>query len=338
MTMYSVAMVWAAVCLVGSAQARQQDNPYADHTVLVESFMVELTTEAVREAGADIVDRDPDGISITKLLWALRDEDNGHVESGLKINAGHGQRDVRAQEEITHYYSTVRVLRSDVPPQTHRQSYQSSRSLLIDRFNIISDSSVRLNYIYSENTVIPSETDVPPAIAKTTFTGSLTARPGVPVIAGASQNEYEVRLLVFVVTVTAPDVAVEDEPTKKVDALQPTVTFSERLSAVDALRMVGEMYKVNIILSPGVMQNRRPVPILHLYDVTFEEVLEAIVDDFHYIIDGKFIRIYTAEEFAEMQKDTPEDTPEVAPQVAPEPAVDAPAQGLRHEDRRRDDR
>ena len=84
-----VVMLWAVGCLICSAQAQQSDNPYAQHTVLVETFVVELTTEAVRETGADIVGRDPSGISISKLLWALRDEDNGQVVSGLKFNVFH---------------------------------------------------------------------------------------------------------------------------------------------------------------------------------------------------------------------------------------------------------
>ncbi|MBW8040601.1 MAG: hypothetical protein FVQ85_11430 [Planctomycetes bacterium] len=72
------------------------------------------------------------------------------------------------------------------------------------------------------------------------------------------------------------------------------VTFKEGMSIREALRFLGKAYKKNIILSDKVAGQ---VPVNELYNVTFEEALQAILGTHKYIIDGHFIRVYTEEEF-----------------------------------------
>ena len=72
------------------------------------------------------------------------------------------------------------------------------------------------------------------------------------------------------------------------------VSFKKDMPIREALRALGGMYKKNIIPSDGVDGQ---VPVSELYDVTFEEVLKAIIGTHKYIIDGNFIRVYTAEEY-----------------------------------------
>lgn len=300
--------------LVGTACAQEQENPYANHSVLVETFVVELTTEAVRQAGADIVGRDPAGISISKLLWALRDEDNGRVLSGLKANLRHGAR-ASAEEKRTEVFQRT-VIRQGGDGAGDKivnyEPYQFRKSCTLD-CRIIRPDRVYLRYTYAENIFVGLYDSGPPLITELTFNSDLFAVPGVPVIAGASQDEDTARLLVFVVTLIAPaeppavekQATVRDEDaTASPDQTAQTVTFHKNMSLVDALRMVGEMYKVNIILSPKTFQVRNPLPVLNLYDVTFEEILDAILGDFRYVTDGKFIRVYTAEEFSAIEETT----------------------------------
>ncbi len=203
---YVSAVVTAAVLSglwVCPVRAQEQASPYADYTVLVETFMVELTAAAVREAGADLIDRDPAGISIGKLLWALRDEDKGRVLSGLKINAGHNQPNIAARETTK---KTIPVTRSGPSEHVHFSKHTLTRHLSIKRFKIINADSVRLGYNYSEDTLALSSIDgAAPTRTTTSFDGNVTAAPGKPVIAGATQTEDGMRLLVFVVTLMAPN-------------------------------------------------------------------------------------------------------------------------------------
>ncbi|MHC4640007.1 MAG: M56 family metallopeptidase [Planctomycetota bacterium] len=72
------------------------------------------------------------------------------------------------------------------------------------------------------------------------------------------------------------------------------ITFKEGMFIRQALRFLGKAYKKNIILSDKVAGQ---VPVIELYNVTFEETLQAILGTHKYIIDGDFIRVYTEEEF-----------------------------------------
>jgi hypothetical protein len=72
------------------------------------------------------------------------------------------------------------------------------------------------------------------------------------------------------------------------------ITFIEGMSIREALRFLGKGFKKNIIPSEKVGGQ---VPVNELYNVTFEEALQAILGTHKYIIDGKFIRVYTEEEF-----------------------------------------
>ncbi len=72
------------------------------------------------------------------------------------------------------------------------------------------------------------------------------------------------------------------------------ITFIEGMSIREALRFLGKAFKKNIIPSEKVAGQ---VPVNELYNVTFEEALQAILGTHKYIIDGHFIRVYTKEEF-----------------------------------------
>jgi hypothetical protein len=100
------------------------------------------------------------------------------------------------------------------------------------------------------------------------------------------------------------DVQIEVERTSEesanlTDRMQ-SVSFKEGTSIRAALRMLAIKYKKNIIPSDKV---EGQVAVTELYDVTFEEILKAILGTHKYVIDGNFIRVYTAEEFEELYPD-----------------------------------
>ena len=69
----------------------------------------------------------------------------------------------------------------------------------------------------------------------------------------------------------------------------------------DALRVLGALYKKNIVPSSNV---DGPLTVRRLYDVTFEQALDAILGyGIKYDQEGNFIKVYTAEEYKKIKTD-----------------------------------
>ncbi len=80
-----------------------------------------------------------------------------------------------------------------------------------------------------------------------------------------------------------------------------SITFKKNIGIRDALRFLAAKYQKNIVPSASV---DGVVTITSLYDVTFEEALEAILGyGFKYDQDDNFIRVYTAEEYKKFKED-----------------------------------
>ena len=73
-----------------------------------------------------------------------------------------------------------------------------------------------------------------------------------------------------------------------------TITFKKDMPIKDALRMLAQMYQKNIVPSAAV---DGIVTVTNLYDVTFEEAMQAILGTHKYEVKGNFIKVYTNEEF-----------------------------------------
>lgn len=74
------------------------------------------------------------------------------------------------------------------------------------------------------------------------------------------------------------------------------LTFNKEMTIADALRFLALKFKKNIIPSPGV---DGMLTVTKLYNVSFEQALKAIIgpNEYEKSEDGKFIRIYTPEEY-----------------------------------------
>ena len=87
-----------------------------------------------------------------------------------------------------------------------------------------------------------------------------------------------------------------------------TVTFQKNLHLADALHILSEMYKVNIIPSAQTANQRMLITVTNLYDVTFEDILKALCGNTHkYIIKDNFIYVYTNEEYDALHPDVKTD-------------------------------
>jgi type II secretory pathway component GspD/PulD (secretin) len=73
-----------------------------------------------------------------------------------------------------------------------------------------------------------------------------------------------------------------------------TISFKKDMPIKDALRMLAQMYQKNIVPSAAV---DGIVTVTNLYDVTFEEAMQAILGTNKYEVKGNFIKVYTNEEF-----------------------------------------
>lgn len=73
-----------------------------------------------------------------------------------------------------------------------------------------------------------------------------------------------------------------------------SISFRKDMPIRDALQMLAQMYHKNIVPSARVDGT---VTVTNLYDVTFEEALQAILGTHKYEIKGNFVKIYTNEEF-----------------------------------------
>ncbi len=80
-----------------------------------------------------------------------------------------------------------------------------------------------------------------------------------------------------------------------------SLSFKKDMSIKDALRFLSAKYQKNIVPSAGV---DGIVTVSSLYDVTFEEALEAILGhQFKYKQKGNFINVYTADEYQKIKSD-----------------------------------
>jgi len=122
------------------------------------------------------------------------------------------------------------------------------------------------------------------------MTGWVGAAEPNSVIAGApavANNE----------TVDANSVVKVDPASGRIEEIR----FAKNGNIKQALSLLAQYSKKNIVPASGV---DGPVTLTALYDVTFEEALDAILGyGFRYRQEGNFIRVYTAEQYKKMQED-----------------------------------
>ena len=106
------------------------------------------------------------------------------------------------------------------------------------------------------------------------------AEPAVAVVAASTMAETE-----------ADEAEMQESLTSQ--SIQ-TISFKKDMPITDALRMLAQMYQKNIVPSAAV---DGIVTVTNLYDVTFEEAMQAILGTHKYEIKGNFIKVYTNDEF-----------------------------------------
>jgi len=79
-----------------------------------------------------------------------------------------------------------------------------------------------------------------------------------------------------------------------------SITFKKDMTITDALRFLAMKYQKNIVPTPRV---EGMITVTNLYDVTFEEALQAVIGTNKYEVQGNFIMVYTPDEYEQIKAD-----------------------------------
>ncbi|MBE0537843.1 MAG: hypothetical protein IH624_19455 [Phycisphaerae bacterium] len=90
------------------------------------------------------------------------------------------------------------------------------------------------------------------------------------------------------------DVALRPPSSASTERRIERISFARDLSIREALQILAKAFKKNIIPSDQVQGN---IPVRDLWNVTLEETLRAILGTHRHVVDGDFIRVYTAGEY-----------------------------------------
>ena len=187
-------------------RVEEQADPYENISVLVEAFVVRVSTEALAEVGINPIGQLPEGISILKILSCLNDPEKAEVLSGAKVQSSHS-REARSEQGKRVYIkneSSNVVKDKDGPREVKSvryNDYRVGKTLSMQPF-MISDDKVRIEFNYEEsNFELADDESAPATIFDYEWSGRLVARSGIPAIAGAVQDEESITFLILTATV-----------------------------------------------------------------------------------------------------------------------------------------
>ena len=187
-------------------QAEKQPEPYENTSVLVEAFVVRVSTEALTEMEVNPIGQGSEGVSIIKILACLDNPEKAEVLSGVKVQSLH-DREAKS-EQLKRVYvkkESSNVVKGQDGPREVKSvrydDYDARITLSIWPF-IISDGKVRIQFNYEEsNFELADDESVPPTIFSYEWIGEIVARSGIPTIAGAVQTDDSMTFLILTVTI-----------------------------------------------------------------------------------------------------------------------------------------
>jgi len=186
--------------------APKEADPFEDTSVLVEAFVVRVSTEALAEVGVNPIGQAPEGISILKILACLNDPDEAEVISGAKVTAVQNKQ-ARIENRKTLYVKketgrqTVTKQGPVAGSEISINSYDSGRTFSIVP-HVQTDGPIRVEATFSySGIVINEDKSMPPGHISFDWSGVITAHSGKPVIASAVQDEENITFLILTATI-----------------------------------------------------------------------------------------------------------------------------------------
>jgi hypothetical protein len=206
---FVIVLLVGVLCL-GTAfcqeRTEKQMDPYENTSVLVEAFVVRVSTEALTEVGVNPIGQSPEGISILKILSCLNDPEKAEVLSGAKVQSSHS-REAKSEQRKRVYVkneSSNVVKGKDGPREVKSvryNDYSVGRTLSIQPF-MISDDKIRIEFNYEEsNYELADDDSAPPTIFDYEWSGRIVAKSGIPAIAGAVQDDESITFLILTATI-----------------------------------------------------------------------------------------------------------------------------------------
>jgi hypothetical protein len=187
-------------------QTEKQPEPYENTSVLVEAFVVRVSTEALTEMGVNPIGQAPEGVSVIKILACLDDTEKAEVLSGAKVLSSHS-REAKSEQGKRVYVkneSSNVVKGKDGPHEVKSvryNDYSVGRTLSIQPF-MISDDKIRIEFYYEEsNFELADDDSAPPTIFDYEWSGRIVSQSGIPAIAGAVQDDESITFLILTVTI-----------------------------------------------------------------------------------------------------------------------------------------
>jgi hypothetical protein len=212
---------YEAVVASYNTQEAAKETPYADAQIMVEAFVVEVTTEGLKALGVSPLGQTPDGISIAKLTDCLMQGDNAKVISGAKVTAKQGELGTAKEEKVIYHKYTRKNFAGGTEMMDVSFVDFKLNKLLNTKARIESCNLVSLEYNYQENGVQFDNDDdpnypSPPTQYTYNWTGQLSLQHGKPKIVAAVQNKDNVVFLVLTATIQTdtPTPAAEEKKEK----------------------------------------------------------------------------------------------------------------------------
>jgi|GEM_PF-1515540 len=196
---------------VEAAKETPPPDPYADAQIMVEAFVVEVSTEGLKALGVSPLGQTPDGISIAKLTECLMQGDNAKVFSGAKVvTKQEGESNSREEKRI--YLKEIQKNSAGGPegPREIRnvtfKEYQTVKEFK-SHTTIVSENTISISYAFGERGVLTSpehydpNDGAPPTNYNYCWSGQISLQPGKPQIAAAVQNTDDIVFLVLTATI-----------------------------------------------------------------------------------------------------------------------------------------
>ena len=196
-----VGLVLTCVCGTAFCTGKDQGkpDPFMGTSVLVEAFMVRVSTEGLIKSGVNPISNAPEGISILNILWCLTNPDYAEVRSGVKALASHRDESVTSKSGTVYIKSTYN---SRGTSSVKYNSYKINNVLEV-RPMISSMGNVKLYVQYSNTDIVKNEDSAgPPTMNSFSWQGAITAKSGVGVIVSAVQSdEKNITFLILTATI-----------------------------------------------------------------------------------------------------------------------------------------
>ena len=171
--------------------ASQEADPYANRTVLVEAFVVQMDLGALYGMGVNPLGQAPDSVSVANLLDYLEAGEKANVLVGAKAAAVHGTNRNTARRAETRYYPKTNVINTQGGKRetVDYRAYEDGETLGITPF-VVSESTIRLSYsfTYSGPRTVQQPGETPRSTVSWSWDGVTSLNVGQPRIVGATQD------------------------------------------------------------------------------------------------------------------------------------------------------